>query len=132
MATNSGEEYVSEFKIEVHSTDERAYKNPFPDYMSALSEDTSLIDFTDELAINPVFIAKIKYFIAEQLEVIGDEYRHERDSDWTVYTGSCGIAYLQLQLSRTMYRNDPKAGRACLDRAGEILEKVCRFIRCLH
>ena len=72
---------------------------------------------------------KIKYYITEQLEVIGENYldKFDKEEDRTVYTGSCGLAYLYIKLSRTLYNLDPKTSKSYLDKAGNILAMVtCR------
>ena len=125
MATES-KAHVPSFKITPHGRDYRAYNNPFPDYLTAMSNETSLLHITSEIVINNDFVNKIKYYIAEQLEVIGENYLHKFDKyeDRTVYTGSTGVAYLYIKLSRTMYKLDPKSSKFYLDKAGDILEKV--------
>ena len=113
-------------KVEFHTKDERAYKNIFPDYMSAISNETSLIKTTHDIVINQEFVAKIKCFIEEQLELIGGKYLYKycRLEDSTVYTGSCGIAYLFIQLCKSVYKDDEKVRIKFLEKAGDILENV--------
>ncbi|KAI6660364.1 LanC-like protein 2 [Oopsacas minuta] len=125
MATETEDkEFVPTFEIKSHPTDIRAYQNPFPDYMSAMSNETSLIHIAQEIVISTDFINKIKYFIAEQLEVIGDNYldKLSYQDDKTVYTGSCGLAFLYIKLGNGMYKRDSKAAKSFLEMAGEILE----------
>ena len=116
------------FKITPHNRDDN---NPFPDYLTAMSTETSLLQITTEIVINEDFVNKIKYYITEQLEVIGENYldKFDKEEDRTVYTGSCGLAYLYIKLSRTLYNLDPKTSKSYLDKAGNILEKVtCRIV----
>ena len=125
MATE-GKARIPGFKVTAHDRDDRSYNNPFPDYLSAMSNETSLLKITSEIVISEDFVNRIKYYIAEQLQVIGDKYlyKFDRDEDRTVYTGSCGLAYLYIKLAQKMYKLDSKTAKSYLEKAGEILEKV--------
>ena len=119
-------------KIEPRLRDARAFQNTFPDYLSSVSNETSLVKTTNELVVNQKFVARIKTFIEEQLERIGCKYlyKYDRQEDRTVYTGSCGIAYLFIQLTKSIYKDDEKLRKKFLEKAGEILVKVSVKIIC--
>ena len=123
------EEPKDSMPAELHATDPRAYKNKFPEYLSTVPNETWLIKTTNELAINPEFVAKIRTFIDEQLERIGALYlyKYERFEDRTVYTGGCGVALLFIHLSKVVYKDDGEVKKKFLEKAGEILEKVSLY-----
>ena len=106
--------------VKKHPKDDRAYLNPFPAYAPSLPPTISHIA-SDGVRVEEGFLERIRTAVKERLAAVESSYDPCGDADTTVYLGGCGLAYLYLHLSSSLYRAEPLQQKEALAKAEEVL-----------
>ncbi|XP_031565213.1 lanC-like protein 2 [Actinia tenebrosa] len=99
------------------SRDVREFENRFSDYDGS----SKLVGANGQL--NEPFYTRLKQGTLKLLSRFEEGFEDERnDHDYSVYTGTGGVAYLFMHLARTLFKDDPTKKEEYLNKALEMLE----------